>query len=259
TGLIRRFVARVSFSTGELMAIIVINGDEITGEAALASRMADAGATSLLINPLKRKSNRSTGDYFRSVYGDSHITERIGGIGYRYSAGSFFQINPVMANALYETACTGLDGGETIIDAHAGVGGIALRAAQKVRKTYGVDISPGAIVDANKNAESNGIKNAEFICGPAEAIVPAIIKKTNGKIDAVFLDPPRKGCEKELLAAIIKARIKKIIYVSCDPATLARDAKSLTEGGYLLEEAVPIDMFPMTGHIETVAKFRYAK
>ncbi|MCL2235698.1 MAG: 23S rRNA (uracil(1939)-C(5))-methyltransferase RlmD [Defluviitaleaceae bacterium] len=181
----------------------------------------------------------------------SKITEKIGDITYRLSAKSFFQVNPVQAEVLYDIALkqAGLDGTQTVIDAHVGCGGVMLQAARLTKNAIGVDIEPAAIMDAEFNAKLNGIENAEFICGSAEVAIPELLAEGD-KPDVIFLDPPRKGCGQPLLGAIAENKIPRVVYISCDPATLARDVKHLVAEGYALEAVRPVDMFPMTSRVE---------
>jgi 23S rRNA (uracil1939-C5)-methyltransferase len=252
TGLMRQVMVRTSIHANEVMVVCVVNGSSLPHEDELANQLTAAGATTVLINPHTKKGNAVLGETFRTLSGDGFIRQQIGPIQYQLSPGSFFQVNTRQAGVLYEKAVNmaGLKETDTIIDAHAGVGGVALYAARNVKRVFGVDIIPSAVVDASKNAALNGITNAEFICGAAEKIIPLLLEKNT--VDAIFFDPPRKGCGNELLDAVIQAKIGKIIYISCEPATLARDIKRCSEGGYTLAEAQPVDMFPMTGKVETV-------
>jgi len=276
-GVVRYIIVRTSLATGEAMVVLVVNGNGVPGEEALASALTSAGATTIVINPNREKGNTIMGDKFRAVTGEGYIRERIGDIWYQLSAPSFFQINPVQTAVLYGIAVemAGLDGTQVVLDAHVGVGGVALQASGKAKEVIGVDIVAAAINDAEINAELNGIKNARFICGAAEEVIPEMLIGKQGPIhageiesnltnesltlhfpDVVFLDPPRKGCDNALLDAIAAAGIKTIVYISCDPATLARDIKRLTQSGYVLRAAQPVDMFPMTGKVETVTLLR---
>ena len=283
-GVMRYVVVRTSKATGEIMVVLVVNGNGVPHESILTAALTEAGATTIVINRHKEKNNTVMGDHFRVVIGEGFIREQIGQVWYQLSAPSFFQINPVQTAVLYSIATdmAGLTGNEVVLDAHVGVGGVALQAASQAKEVIGVDIVPEAISDAEKNAAINGIENARFICGAAEDVIPEMLTQgieaddieegalaqgrrvvdSNDEIpaisgtmpDVVFLDPPRKGCEKELLDALIAAEVKTIVYISCDPATLARDVKRLIEGGYTLAAAQPVDMFPMTGKVEVCCK-----
>jgi len=257
-GIMRHIIIRTSLATGEVMVVLVVNANGAPDENELIENLTSAGATTIVINRHREKSNTIMGNHFRVVTGEGFIKEKINEIWYQLSAPSFFQINPVQTEVLYAKAIemADLDGTQTAIDAHVGVGGVALQAARKAREVIGVDIVVDAIKDAEKNAELNEIKNARFICGAAEEVIPALLSQGEITPDVVFLDPPRKGCDNALLDAIATAKIKTIVYISCDPATLARDIKRLTENGYVLKKAQPVDMFPMTGKVETVTLLR---
>ncbi|MDR0272454.1 MAG: 23S rRNA (uracil(1939)-C(5))-methyltransferase RlmD [Clostridiales bacterium] len=254
-GIMRHTVVRTSFETGEIMVVLVANG-KIPKRAELTAALVELGASTVLVNKNTMKNNTIMSDEFQILHGEGFIREKIGEVEYQLSAPSFFQINPVQTKILYETAIAQaeLDGSQIVIDAHAGVGGVALftaKHAKGAKKIIGVDIVQSAVYDAQKNSALNGIENAEFICGAAEEVIPKLMQSSESKPDVVFLDPPRKGCDSVLLDALIAAEIKKIIYISCDPATLARDIKHLTQNGsYKLTAAQPVDMFPFTGKIE---------
>jgi len=258
SGTVRHIIVRTSRATGEIMVVLVINADNLPKENKLAAALTDIGITTVIINSHKAKSNTIMGETFRTLTGEGYIREKIGQIWYRLSAPSFFQINPVQTEVLYDIAVSmaNLTGSEVVVDAHVGVGGVALAAAAKARQVIGIDIVQEAISDAEKNAALNNITNAKFIRGAAEEVIPEMLSNSNPP-DTVFLDPPRKGCDKSLLDALITAKIKTIVYISCDPATLARDIKILTQDGYSLITARPVDMFPMTGKVETVALLHY--
>jgi len=260
SGIMRHILIRTSLATGEIMVVLVINADNLPKEKKLTAALTDIGATTVLINPHKVKNNVVMGNDFRILSGEGYIREQIGQIWYRLSAPSFFQINPVQTAVLYDIAVgmANLTGNQVVMDAHVGVGGVALAAAGRAKQVIGIDIVQEAISDAEKNAAINGITNAMFICGAAEEIIPKMLADDEALPDVIFLDPPRKGCDNVLLDALIAAEIKTIVYISCDPATLARDIKRLAEGGYNLAAAKPIDMFPMTGKVETVTLLRWS-
>jgi len=184
------------------------------------------------------------------AHGNGCVTMNIDKTAYKLSAASFFQVNTTQAKVLYDIALAqaALDGTQTVIDAHCGVGGIALYAASRAAQVIGVDIEPAAISDAVYNARYNQIDNAQFICGAAEKELPALLTAPQNTV--VFLDPPRKGCDKSLLETLITSGVTRIVYISCDPATLARDVRILAQGGFRLEDVRPVDMFPMTAEIE---------
>ena len=250
TGLMRFIMVRTSLATGEVMAVLIIKGKTLPGEREIVESLAAQGVTTTLINIHEARGNAVLGNDFRILSGLGHIHEHIGLIEYQISASSFFQINPVQTKILYETAVSqaALNDAQNAIDAHAGAGGVLLHAAKHAKSAIGIDIVPSAINDAQKNSELNGISNTQFICGAAEEVIPELLKTEVPHV--MFLDPPRKGCEAPLLDAIIAAKVPRLIYISCDPATLARDIKILKTGGYNLVAAQPIDMFPFTGKVE---------
>jgi 23S rRNA (uracil1939-C5)-methyltransferase len=257
TGLMRQVMVRTGASPEEVMVVCVVNGAALPHEKALAGQLTRAGAATVLLNAHTAKGNTVLGDRFRILSGGGTIRQQIGHIAYQVTARSFFQVNTAQAEILYEKAVAlgNFNGSEIIADAHAGAGGVALYAANRVKQVYGSEIIPEAVADAKKNAALNGISNVLFQCAPAEEAIADLLR--NHPIDAVFLDPPRKGCGEKLLEAVASAGIKKIIYISCEPATLARDiayllAQNPRTGGYALTLAQPVDMFPQTGKVETV-------
>ena len=248
-GLMRFIMVRTSGD--EVMVVLVINGIKIPSEVKLVPALTSAGATTVLVNINRSRGNTILGADYRTLYGSGYITESIGELSYRVSPSTFFQVNTKQAKKLYDIAIrqAGLKDDMTVVDAHVGAGGVLLHAARLAKKAVGIDIVESAIKDARKNAELGGINNAEFVLADACEVLPEILAKH--KPDVVFLDPPRKGCEAKLLEGIIEAKTKKIVYISCDPATLSRDVRILCEGGYALEKAEPLDMFPFTGKVET--------
>ena len=275
-GLIRHALIRYGFTTGEIMVCLVVNGEEIPNVDALIDRLAEKpGMTSITLSPNTRRTNVIMGDSFKVLWGQGYITDQIGGIKYQISPLSFYQVNPVQTEKLYSLALeyTDLKGGETVWDLYCGIGTISLFLAQKAGKVYGVEIIPQAIADARKNAEINGIENAEFFVGKAEEVLPRWYQENEGaeaglrgegrqtraRADVIVVDPPRKGCDEALLDTIVKMQPEKVVYVSCDPATLARDLKVLCGKGYELERVRAVDMFPMTVHVETVVLLSHKK
>jgi len=252
-GLLRHILIRTN-GLNEAMVIIVINGNRLPNEQDLCKKMQEIGIQTLVVNKNRIKGNTILGDPVRVLYGNGFITEKLGGTSYRISPKSFFQVNSSQAKKLYDIALRQADikKGEKVLDAHCGAGGILLYTAAVHPETdfIGADILPEAIVDANENAVLNGITNTKFLCGPSEELINQMLTI---KPDVVFLDPPRKGNEPKLLQALIEAKIKRIIYISCDEATFARDVKILTQNGYILKEVTPVDMFPGTGKIEISA------
>ncbi len=255
-GLVRHIVTRVAFATGEVSVCIVINGSRLPHERRLVEMLSGIeGVCSITVNENTGRTNVIFGDVTRTLFGNGYITDLLDGIKFRISATSFYQVNPLQTSLLYKTAAqyAGLTGTETVIDAYCGIGTISLYIAGAAAHVYGVELSPQAIADAKTNARINGVKNVTFLCGKSEDVIPSLYRNDGVHADVVVLDPPRKGCEVGVIDTVIEMRPKKVVYVSCDPATLARDLKRFAEGGYRLVEATPVDMFPMTAHVETVA------
>ena len=244
------------------MVCLVINGTKLPCAEKLTESLAQIpGMTSITYNINCENTNVIMGNEIRLLWGQEYITDYIGDVKYQISPLSFYQVNPVQTNVLYGQALeyAGLTGNETVWDVYCGIGTISLFLAQKAKKVYGVEIVPQAIEDAKRNAEINGIQNAEFYVGKAEEVLPdyyaAYAKEhpgENAHADVIVVDPPRKGCEESVLSTMVNMGPDRIVYVSCDSATLARDLKYLCENGYGLEKVRAVDMFPMTGHVETV-------
>ena len=216
----------------------------------------------LCVNINEGSGNAILGRETRCLYGKDSIEDKIGELSFSISVPSFYQVNPVQTEKIYGKALeyAALTGEETVWDCYCGIGTISLFLAQKAKQVYGLEIVPEAIENAKKNAEKNGLHNTEFFVGAAEEVLPKWVEeqKREGKdvgnlVDVVSLDPPRKGCDEACLSAVLELSPKRIVYVSCDPGSLARDMKYLREGGYVLEKWVGIDNFPRTGHVETVA------
>ena len=259
-GLVRHVLIRYGFATDEIMVCLVINGDRLPHAEVLTGRLSSIkGMTSITININKDKTNVIMGSEIRRLWGQDHITDCIGDVRYRISPLSFYQVNPAQTEKLYGTALeyAGLTGKETVWDLYCGIGTISLFLARKAKQVYGVEIVPQAIDDARENAKANGITNAEFYVGKAEEILPGYYEdyeKRNGeraRADVIVVDPPRKGCDETLLETIVKMEPERVVYVSCDPATLARDVKYLRGNGYEIQRVRPVDMFPHTVHVET--------
>ena len=216
----------------------------------------------LCVNINEGRDNAILGRETRCLYGKDSIEDKIGELSFSISVPSFYQVNPAQTEKIYGKALeyATLTGEETVWDCYCGIGTISLFLAQKAKQVYGLEIVPEAIENAKKNAEKNGLHNTEFYVGAAEEVLPKWVEeqKREGKdvgnlVDVVSLDPPRKGCDEACLSAVLELSPKRIVYVSCDPGSLARDIKYLREGGYELEKWVGIDNFPRTGHVETVA------
>lgn len=285
-GLVRHILTRVGFTTGELMVCVVVNGNGLgkseenlihavrrgveeynrkqtsaTGDTASSIPIR---VTSISVNFNKEKTNRILGDTCRTISGQDYITDYIGDIKFHISPLSFFQVNPVQTKALYKKALeyAGLTGGEIVWDMYCGIGTISLSLARAAKKVYGVEIVPQAIEDARENARINGMSNVEFFCGKAEEVVPLYL---SGKLgtdagdfgggrapDVIVVDPPRKGCDSVLLDTIVAMNPTRLVYVSCDPATLGRDVKILTEKGFRAEKVAVYDQFCHSGHVESI-------
>ena len=254
-GLVRHILIRYGFFTGEVMVCLVLNGSSISQKETLIEHLLEIpGMTSITINVNKKRSNVILGEEIRLLWGKPYITDKIGDISYQISPLSFFQVNPLQTGKLYSKALeyADLHGEETVWDLYCGIGTISLFLAQKAKFVRGVEIIPAAIENANDNARLNGIENVEFFVGKAEEVLPAEYKKNGIYADVIVVDPPRKGCEESLLATMIEMQPKRIVYVSCDSATLARDLKYLCERGYELRKVCPVDQFGGTVHVETV-------
>ena len=254
-GLVRHILIRYGFFTGEVMVCLVLNGNSIPQKETLIEHLLEVpGMTSITINVNKKRSNVILGEEIRLLWGKPYITDKIGDISYQISPLSFFQVNPLQTGKLYSKALeyADLHGEETVWDLYCGIGTISLFLAQKAKFVRGVEIIPAAIENANDNARLNSIENVEFFVGKAEEVLPAEYKKNGIYADVIVVDPPRKGCEESLLATMIEMQPKRIVYVSCDSATLARDLKYLCERGYELRKVCPVDQFGGTVHVETV-------
>ena len=259
SGLIRHLYLRHAETDNGIMAVIVINGNDIPNKTELISTMRSAlgeKLKSLQLNINTADTNVILGDKCILLYGDSFINDTLCGIDIRLSPLSFYQVNREMAERLYlkaaEYACPD---GKVILDLYCGAGTIGLSMARRAKLIIGVEIVPQAVEDARFNARSNKIENAEFICADAAAAAKQLAER-RVLPDVVIVDPPRKGCDEQLLITVAQNfRPERLVYISCDPATLARDAARLNELGYSLTEYTPVDLFPRTAHIETAALF----
>ncbi|MBQ7793163.1 MAG: 23S rRNA (uracil(1939)-C(5))-methyltransferase RlmD [Clostridia bacterium] len=254
-GILRRVFTRVSAENSEMMVVISVNADSLphsdkltAGLSAISPRI-----TSIILNVNKKRTNLVLGEKNITLYGKETLTDTLLGLSYEISPHSFFQINHTQTEKLYTKALeyAELDKTKTVFDLYCGIGTISLSAAKLAKNVIGVEIVPPAIENAKKNARDNNIENAEFYCAAAEDITPELIEK-GIKPDTVILDPPRKGSDERTLSAIVSAKPERIVYVSCNPATLARDLKFLAENGYKTDKATAFDMFPHTSHVEVV-------
>lgn len=272
-GLVRHILIRTGYHTGQIMVCLVLNHNSLPKRDRLICRLAKIPQmTAIIININQEKTNVILGDKCSTLWGKDYIEDSIGGISYQISPQSFFQVNPAQTEKLYRKVLeyAQLHGDETVWDLYCGIGTISLFLAEKARKVYGVEIVAQAVADARSNAKRNGIANAEFFEGKAEEVVPAFYREMQQKAlcgdaeaqrsiapDVVVVDPPRKGCEESLLETVIAVSPRRIVYVSCDSATLARDLKFLSGRGYKVEKVQPVDQFGHTVHVETVVLMQY--
>lgn len=256
-GLVRHIYIRRAYHTSQIMVCLVVNSRQISEnlKRTLIEKLTGIpGVTGILLNINTDQTNVILGKEMILLWGQEHIKDRIGEISYHISPQSFYQVNPVQTEKLYQTALefAGLTGEETVWDLYCGIGTISLFLAKNAKKVYGVEIVPAAIQNARENARLNGIQNAEFFCGAAEEVVPRLAEEMAVLADVVVVDPPRKGCDGVLLDTIVKMAPARIVYVSCDPGTLARDVKLLGEKGYEVKKVRPCDMFGQGGHVESI-------
>jgi 23S rRNA (uracil1939-C5)-methyltransferase len=258
-GVLRHIMARYGKQTGELMVVMITRTTEIPHKNKLVEEITARlpQVKSIVHNVNSKRTNVILGEKTTVLWGSEVIYDYIGDVKFAISALSFYQVNPVQTKVLYDKALqyAGLKGEENVIDAYCGIGTISLFLAQKAKKVFGVEVVPEAIEDARRNAELNGMTNVEFAVGEAEVVIPKWYKGGNAA-DVLVVDPPRKGCDEALLMTIIEMKPKKVVYVSCNPATLARDLRILEDGGYKTLEVQPVDMFPMTTHVECVVQLK---
>ncbi|MDF2858661.1 MAG: rlmCD [Neobacillus sp.] len=256
-GDLRHIMARYGKQTGELMVVIVTRTADIPQKNKLVEEIVARlpKVKSIVHNINSKRTNVILGEKTKVLWGTEVIYDYIGDVKFAISALSFYQVNPVQTKVLYDKALeyAGLSGDESVIDAYCGIGTISLFLAQKAKKVFGVEVVPEAIEDAKRNADLNGFTNVEFAAGEAEVVIPKWYKEGNSA-DVLVVDPPRKGCDETFLQTIIDMKPKKVVYVSCNPATLARDLRILEDGGYKTIEVQPVDMFPQTVHVECVSQ-----
>ncbi len=255
-GLLRHVLIKTAYLTGEAMVVLVTNGDYFPVGPRIARDLAAAfpQIKSVVQNNNRSRGNVILGDTNQVLWGSDGIVEKVGGLQFKFSASSFFQVNPVQTQTLYDKAVeyAELSRRELVLDAYAGVGSLTLFLAKKAKMVYGIEVVSQAVVNAKENAVLNGIENVRFITGTVEKELPKLVA---GRLffDVAVLDPPRSGCEERVLKSLAENMIKRIVYVSCNPSTLARDLKILKELGYETKEVQPVDMFPHTYHVECVA------
>ncbi len=279
SGLVRHVLVRYGFRSKQLMVCLVVNGGFVPKAAELTGQLAKInGMTSISLNVNKRQDNVIMGDTVKILWGADHIEDFIGDVKFQISPLSFYQVNPVQTEVLYGKVLefAGLTGKEVVWDLYCGIGTISLFLAQRAKKVFGIEIVPQAIEDARRNARINGIQNAEFFVGEAEDVLEKVCGCGNGmqkeigvmgegsgtedwRPQVVVVDPPRKGCAEKLLEAILRVMPERVVYVSCDSATLARDLKVLCAGGYEMVRGQGVDMFCQTVHVETVVMLSHKK
>jgi 23S rRNA (uracil1939-C5)-methyltransferase len=261
-GIVRHIMGRVGVRTGEVMAVLVTNEPQVPHLKNLVSMLKKdvPGFVTLVQNLNTRHTNVILGPKNKIIYGPGIIHDRLGDFTFSISPLSFFQVNTLQAEKLYETALqyAALTGQENVIDAYCGTGTITLFLSRKARRALGIEIVAPAIRDARQNARDNHIQNVDFLCGDAAREMPELVKN-GSRPDVVVLDPPRAGCEQRVLDAIAKVRPHRVVYVSCNPASLARDAAILRDRGFVVRKVQPVDMFPHTSHVESVALLTYAR
>ncbi len=254
-GHLRHLFLRQAHSTGEVMVCVVVNGNGVHNEPLLVKLLREnvPGIKGIMVNVNRERTNVILGSKYRILWGQDYITDELCGLKFRISSDSFYQVNSSQAERLYTIAkkYAKLTGRETVLDLYCGTGTIGLTMAKEAKHVIGVEAVGHAVEDARKNAEYNGIANAEFICADA-AEASEKLKKDGTEPDVVVLDPPRKGCGPELVETVASMNPERVVYVSCDPATLARDMKTFAGLGYEPKEITPVDMFPRTAHVETV-------
>lgn len=255
-GVLRHIMIRTGYATKETMLVLVTKTNKLPGKEILIQELTDKfpDIKSIVQNINDQRTNLILGEKTKVLWGEEYIHDKIGELTFAISAKSFYQVNPVQTKVLYDKALeyAKIDENDVVIDAYCGIGTISLFLAQKAKKVYGVEVVPEAIHDAKANAKLNGMNNVEFVVGQAEKIMPEW-KREGLDPDVIVVDPPRKGCAPEFLEAMIEMEPKRIVYVSCNPSTLARDLRILEDGGYRTNEVQPVDMFPNTTHVECVS------
>ena len=260
-GVLRHIMVRSGKQTGDIMIVLITRTEKIPKQETFIQQLTKTfpNVNSIIHNVNNKKTNTIYGKKTNVIWGDEYIYDTIGDIRFAMSARSFYQVNPEQTMNLYEKALeyAQISKDDVVIDAYCGIGTISLFLAQKAKKVYGIEVVEDAIQDARKNAERNGMTNAEFAVGKAEEVMPRW-KEEGMRPDVIVVDPPRKGCDPEFLQAMIEMEPKRIVYVSCNPSTLARDLRILEDGGYSTKEIQPVDMFPQTTHIESVTRLERA-
>ena len=262
TGLLRHIYVRHAEATGQVLVCLVVNGERLPHEDDLVDTLCRAvpGLRSVVLNTNTRRGNAVLGETMRTLWGDDAIEDILCGLRFRISPRSFYQVNRTQAERLYSKAlaAAGLTGTETVLDLYCGTGTITLCLARQAKRAVGVELVEAAIRDAQENARRNGIGNAEFFCADAGQAAQRLCAAGETP-DVIVVDPPRKGLSADVIEAMVRMAPQRIVYVSCDPATLARDVRSLTQQGYALTHAEAVDLFPRCAHVETVCRLERLK
>ncbi len=256
SGLVRHIITKVGIKTDEIMVIIVVNGKEIPGELTIANNIIDRfpNVRTVVKNINTRNTNVIMGDKNEAIVGRGYITDKLGNYIFKISPMSFYQVNPVQAEVLYNEAIKGAEitNNDVVCDLYCGIGTIGIFASKNAKKVYGIEIVKQAIDDAKSNAALNNIDNIDFICGDVEEAFDDLIKKEKVKPDVIIVDPPRRGLDEKTIENILKLKTERVVYISCNPATMVRDLKIMEEE-YEIKSIQPVDMFPFTSHVECVA------
>lgn len=254
-GTLRHIVIRIGIKTNEIMVTLVVNNDKFNNEEEFIEELTKKypEIKTIVKNYNEKNTNVILGKKNKVIYGNGYIYDMLGSYKFKISPLSFYQVNPLQTEVLYNKAIeyANLTGEETIFDLYCGIGTIGIFASAKAKRVYGIEVVPEAIEDAKENAKLNKIENAEFFVGEVEKILPELIEERNISADVAFIDPPRKGCDNITIETLLKIMPQKIVYVSCNPATLARDIRLLEEK-YELKQVQPVDMFAFTSHVECV-------
>lgn len=254
-GVLRHIVTRVGVNTNQFMLMIVTNGESLKNKEKIISEILEEypSVTSIIQNVNSENTNVILGEKCVTLHGEDFIIDKLGDYKFKISPLSFYQVNPLQTEVLYNLAkeFADLSGDETVFDLYCGIGTISIFMADSCEKVYGVEVVPQAIDNANENAEMNEVKNAKFFVGEVEKVIPKLYED-GVRADVVFVDPPRKGCDITALKTIMDMKPEKVVYISCNPATLARDLKVLTEECFEIKNIKLVDMFPQTSHVESV-------
>lgn len=260
TGTLRHIVIRIGVNTNEIMVTLVVNNDKFNNEKKFVKEIIGKfpEIKTIVKNYNTKNTNVILGNKNKIIFGNGYIYDILGDYKFKISPLSFYQVNPLQTEVLYNKAIeyANLTGKETIFDLYCGIGTIGIFASAKAKRVYGIEVIPDAIEDAKENAKINGVENTEFFVGEVEKILPELIEKRNISADVAFIDPPRKGCDIVTIETLLKIKPKRIVYVSCNPATLTRDIKLLEEK-YELKQVQPVDMFPYTSHVETISVLQF--